>query len=153
MVRTVLLGVLVVLSGAAGSAAPDPPATPSLVGTYRCNGVNPDGSAYEAVVEITKRDGTFRVEWIMDGGTVTGVGIYSGGVFAASYFGGAPAVVVYKVEGEKLVGEWTMGGIEGAMYTETLTKMPAGSAPPRPRPQPRPRRPDRETGPVRGVQL
>jgi hypothetical protein len=147
MVRTVLLGVLVVLSGAAGSAAPDPP--PSLVGTYRCNGVNPDGSAYEAVVEITKRDGTFRVEWIMDGGVVTGVGIYSGGVFAASYFGGAPAVVVYKVEGERLIGEWTMGGIEGAVYTETLTKMPAGSAPPRPRP----RRPDRETGPVRGVQL
>jgi hypothetical protein len=74
-------------------------------------------------------------------------------VFAASYFGGAPAVVVYKVEGERLIGEWTMGGIEGAMYTETLTKIPAGSAPPRARPQPRPRRPDRETGPVRGVQL
>ena len=151
MVRTIVLG-LVVLSGAAGTlAAPDPP--PDLAGTYRCNGVNPDGSAYEAVVEITKRDGTFRVEWIMDGGVVTGVGIYSGGVFAASYFGGAPAVVVYKVEGERLTGEWTMGGIEGAVYTETLTKMPPGSAPPRPRPEPRRRRPDRDTGPVRGVQL
>ena len=150
MVRTVLLGVVVVLSGAAGSsAAPDPP--PDLTGVYRCNGLNPDGSAYEAVVEITKRDGTFRVEWIMDGGTVTGVGIFSGGVFAASYFGGAPAVVVYKVEGDRLVGEWTMGGIEGAVYTETLTKLPAGT--PKPRPEPRRRRPDRETGPVRGVQL
>ena len=151
MVRTILLGVVVVLSGAAGSlAAPDPP---DLVGTYRCNGVNPDGSAYEAFVEITRRDGTFRVEWIMDGGVVTGVGIYSGGVFAASYFGGAPAVVVYKIDGERLIGEWTMGGIEGAMYTETLTKLPPGSAPPKPRPEPRQRRPDRETGPVRGVQL
>jgi hypothetical protein len=150
MVRTVLLGVVVVLSVAAGqSAAPDPP---DLAGTYRCNGVNPDGSKYEAIVQITKRDGTFRVEWIMDGGTVTGVGIYSGGVFAASYFGGAPAVVVYKVDGDRLVGEWTMGGIEGAVYTETLTKLPAGSEP-KPRPEPRRRRPDRETGPVRGVQL
>ena len=152
MVRTILLGVVVVLAGSAGSlAAPDPP--PDLVGTYRCNGVNPDGSAYEAVVEITKRDGTFRVEWIMDGGIVTGVGIYSGGVFAASDFGGAPAVVVYKVDGERLIGEWTMGGIEGAVYTETLTKLPPGSSPPRPRAEPRRRRPDRETGPVRGVQL
>jgi hypothetical protein len=152
MVRTILLGVVVVLSAAAGSsAAPDPP--PELAGTYRCNGVNPDGSAYEAVVEITRRDGTFRVEWIMDGSSVTGVGIYSGGVFAASYFGGAPAVVVYKVETDRLVGEWTMGGIEGAIYTETLTKLPPGTAVPKPRPEPRRRRPDRETGPVRGIQL
>jgi hypothetical protein len=151
MVRTILLGVVVVLLAAAGSsAAPDPP--PDIAGTYRCNGVNPDGSAYEAVVEITKRDGTFRVEWIMDGGSVTGVGIWSNGVLAASYFGGAPAVVVYKVEADRLVGEWTMGGIEGVVYTETLTKLPAGSAP-APRPEPRRRRPDRETGPVRGVQL
>jgi hypothetical protein len=150
MVRTVLLGAVLVLSGAAGqSAAPDP--TPALVGTYRCNGVNPDGTPYEAVVEITKMDDTFRVEWIMDGGSVLGVGIYSNGVFAASYFGGAPAIVVYKVDGERLVGEWTMGGIEGAMYTETLTKMAAGEA--RPKPAPRRPQPDRDTGPVRGIRL
>src|SRR5688572_22741761 len=122
MVRTILLGVVVVLSSAAGQSA-SPAPTPDLVGSYRCLGVNPDGSAYEAVVEITKMDGTFRVEWIMEGGSVLGVGIFSNGVFAASYFGGAPAVVVYKVDGERLVGEWTMGGIEGALYTETLTKM------------------------------
>ena len=153
MLRTILLGAIVVLSGAAGSmAAPDPPA--DLAGTYRCNGVNPDGSPYEAIVQITKRDGTFRVEWIMDGGSVLGVGIFSNGVFAASYFGGAPAVVVYKVDGERLVGEWTMGGIEGALYTETLTKMaPSEQLKPRAEPRPKPRRPDRETGPVRGIAL
>jgi len=153
MLRTILLGAIVVLLAAAGSmAAPDPPA--DLAGTYRCNGVNPDGSAYQAVVQITKRDGTFRVEWIMDGGSVLGVGIFSNGVFAASYFGGAPAVVVYKVDGERLVGEWTMGGIEGALYTETLTKMaPSEQLKPRAEPRPKPRRPDRETGPVRGIAL
>jgi len=154
MLRTLLLGAVIVLSGAAGSmAAPDPP--PDLAGTYRCNGINPDGSAYEAVVQITKREGTFRVEWIMDGGSVLGVGIYSNGVFAASYFGGAPAVVVYKVDGDRLVGEWTMGGMEGALYTETLTKT---SSTVQPKPAPRPRRPepDRETPrerPTRGIQL
>ena len=151
MVRTILLGVVVVLSGAAGqSAAPVPP--PDLVGSYRCLGVNPDGSAYEAVVEITKMDDTFRVEWIMEGGSVLGVGIFSNGVFAASYFGGAPAIVVYKVDGERLVGEWTMGGIEGAVYTETLTKMPS-TGERKPLPAPRRRQPDRETGPVRGIRL
>jgi|SRR5688572_28258037 hypothetical protein len=153
MLRTILLGAIIVLSVAAGSmAAPDPPT--DLTGTYRCNGVNPDGSAYEAVVQITKRDGTFRVEWIMDGGSVLGVGIFSNGVFAASYFGGAPAVVVYKLEGDRLVGEWTMGGIEGALYTETLTKMaPSEQLKPRAEPRPKPRQPDRETGPVRGIAL
>jgi hypothetical protein len=148
MVRTILLGVVLVLSGAAGqSAAPD--AVPALAGTYRCNGTNPDGTPYEAVVEITKMDGTFRVEWVMDGGSVLGVGIYSNGVFAASYFGGAPAIVVYKVDGDRLVGEWTMGGIEGAVYTETLIRMGAGER----KPPPTPRRRQRETEPVRGIRL
>jgi hypothetical protein len=150
MVRTILLGVVLVLTGATGqSAVPD--AVPGIVGTYRCNGVNPDGSPYEAVVEITKMDGTFRVEWVMDGGSVLGVGIYSNGVFAASYFGGAPAIVVYKVDGDRLVGEWTMGGIEGTVYTETLTRVAAGEL--KPRPTPRPRVPDRGTEPVRGIRL
>jgi hypothetical protein len=147
-----LLGVIVALSGVAGvSAAPDSP--PDLAGTYRCSGINPDGSKYEAVVEITKVEGTFRVAWIMDGTTVLGVGIFSNGVFAASYFGGAPAVVVYKMDGERLVGEWTMGGIEGAVYTETLTKLQAGESRPLPRPRPRRPQPDRETPRERGVQL
>jgi hypothetical protein len=151
MIRTILLGVVLVVAGITGSAAPPDP--PDLVGTYRCNGVNPDGSKYEAVVEITKREGTFRVAWIMDGGTVMGVGIYSNGVFAASYFGGAPAVIVYKVEGDRLVGEWTMGGIEGAIYTETLTKT-SSTVQPRAKPAPRPGRPqpDRDTPRERGVQ-
>jgi hypothetical protein len=109
--------------------------------------MNPNGSTYEAVVEITKLDGTFRVAWITDADVVMGVGIYSGGVFAASYFGGAPAVAVYKVEGDRLVGEWTMGGIEGAVYAETLTKMPLiqGQTP---RPAPRRREPGRENAPA-----
>jgi hypothetical protein len=151
MLRTLLLTMVMVMPGDAGlPGAPDPP--PDLAGTYRCTGVNPDGSAYEAVVEITKREGTFRVAWIMDERTVMGVGIYSGGVFAASYFGGAPAVVVYKVEGERLIGEWTMGGMEGTVYTETLTKT-SSTVEPRPAPAPRRRTPDRETPRERGVQL
>ena len=150
MIRTILLGVVVVLLGVAGSAAPpDPPpiwwAPTDVTASTRTD------RGTEAVVEITKRDGTFRVAWIMDGGTVMGVGIYSNDVFAASYFG-VPAVVVYKVDGDRLVGEWTMGGIEGAIYTETLTKT-SSTVEPRAKPAPRPRRPqpDRDTPRERSV--
>ena len=153
MVRTFLVGVVLVLSGAIGSTAP-PDTPPDLAGLYRCDGMNPDGTAYEGVVEIRKVRDTFRVAWTMDDGTVVGVGIYSGGVFAVSYFGGAPAVVVYKVDGNRLVGEWTMGGIEGAVYTETLTRMPSTGAPKPPsepdRPAPDRRRPP---PPARGIRL
>ena len=142
MARTVLLGVVVVVFGAISSlAAPDP--QPELVGVYRCSGVNPDGTAYAGVAEIAKIDNTYRILWTLSDRTaVLGVGIYSGGVFAVSYFGGAPAVAVYKLDGENLVGEWTMGGKEGAMYTETLTKFAAGERPaevPREHPAPAPR--------------
>jgi len=158
MRRTVLLGVVVAALAAMGSTAAQAP-QPDLPGVYRCDGRNPDGSPYQGVVEISKVRDTFRVRWTMDDGAIMGVGIYSGGVFAVSYFGGAPAVVVYKVDGAKLVGEWTMGGAEGAVYVETLTKTPGAPAPNLPDPRNdqrrRPRRegPERDNEPGRGIQL
>jgi hypothetical protein len=142
MARTVLLGLLAVVFGAIATfAAPDP--QPDIVGVYRCSGVNPDGTQYEGVAEIAKVEGTYRILWTLsDRSSVLGVGIFSGGVFAVSYFGGAPAVAVYKLDGDKLVGEWTMGGKEGSVYTETLTKV-ADDQRPRAVPQPR-QRPERE---------
>ena len=50
-------------------------------------------------------------------------------MLSVSYFGGTPAVVVYKIDAEKLVGEWTMGGTEGKTYAETLTRVPEGKPP------------------------
>lgn len=133
MARTVLLGILVVVFGAIASiAAPDP--KPNLAGIYRCDGVNPDGTPYQGVVEIAKVQDTFLVRWTLrDDTAVVGVGIVSGGVLAVSYFGGAPAIVVYTIDGSRLVGEWTMGGAEGVIASETLTKVSTrpGAAPPR----------------------
>ena len=153
MPRTVLLGVVLTAVCVLNSNAA-PAASPELVGTYRCDGMNPDGSAYRGVVEIAKVRDTFRVKWTLDDSAVMGVGIYSNSIFAVSYFGGAPAVVVYKVDGARLVGEWTMGGIEGAVYTETLTK--TSSEEPRieqPRPSPGRQDRNRPTTPATGVQL
>ena len=151
MVRRILLGAILVLSVSNGSTnAQDP--SPDLAGTYQCVGVNPDGTPYEAIVEITKVRNTFRIAWIADGDVQLGVGIYSGGVFAASYFAGSPAVAVYKVDGNRLVGEWTMGGIEGEVYAEILTKL-TSTRDEKPRPNPRRREPERETEPARGRQI
>ena len=125
MARTVLLGAVVVVFGAIASiAAPEPQS--DLAGVYRCDGMNPDGSAYQGVVEISRIQDIFRVRWTLRNGTaVVGVGILSEGVLAVSYFGGAPAVVVYRIDGSRLIGEWAMGGGDGVISSETLTKVTA----------------------------
>ena len=103
-------------------------------------------------MEITKTDDTFRVEWIMEGGSVLGVGIFSNGVFAASYFGGAPAVVVYKVDGERARRRMDDGRHRGGGLHGDAHEMPS-TGERKPPPMPRRRQPDRETGPVRGIRL
>ncbi|OGM96655.1 MAG: hypothetical protein A3B86_04725 [Candidatus Yanofskybacteria bacterium RIFCSPHIGHO2_02_FULL_38_22b] len=121
------------------------PSVPDLVGIYKVAGQNPDKSGYEGCVEIVRVRDTFRVLWTMSDGQILGVGIWSNGVFVASYFGGAPGVIVYKLDDNKLIGEWTMGGAEGEMYSEILTKAdecsvprPQGPPPTTPRPAPAP---------------
>jgi hypothetical protein len=153
MPRTVLLGVVLAVVCVINSNAAPPP-QPDLVGVYHCDGKNPDGTAYQGFVEIAKVRETFRVKWTLEESSVLGVGIYSNGIFAVSYFGGAPAVAVYKIDGTKLVGEWTMGGIEGAVYSETLTKTSSEVPPPQPRRQdPGRQERNRPTTPASGVQL
>src|SRR5688500_2759166 len=115
MVRMVVFVLmLLALSGGATRAQDEKPAVVGVAGVYSCEGKNPDGSPYKGIVEIVKYHGSFLVRWTMpDDVSVIGVGIESSGVLAVSYFGGAPGVVVYKAEGNKLLGEWTMGGANG----------------------------------------
>ena len=153
MRRTVLLGVVVLAVCAIESTAAQAP-QPELTGVYRCDGQNPDGTPYQGIVEIARLRDTFRVRWTMGDGSILGVGIYSSGVFAVSYFGGAPAVVVYTVNEGRLVGEWTMGGIEGAVYAETLTKTSDEAPRLEPGPgQPPPERPGPERNGQPGIRL
>ena len=137
-------------------AAPVQPAPPhdgtaqkrSVAGIYLCEGANPDGSPYQGLVEIIAVDHTYLVHWVMaDGAEVLGVGIRSSDTLSVSYFGGTPAVVVYRIDGDRLVGEWTMGGAEGMLYSETLTRMPDGNLQRKPKEPTAPRR----TRPVRGT--
>jgi hypothetical protein len=124
-----------------GGAPPNgenPPVKRSVAGVYLCEGANPDGSPYQGLVEIVAVDNTYLVHWMMaDGAQVLGVGIRNSDVLSVSYFGGTPAVVVYRIDGDRLVGEWTMGGAEGMLYSETLTRMPEAT------PHPQKRKPAR----------
>src|SRR5215510_15094031 len=131
MVRPILLGVvLVALAGPLGMRAEESPEK-DFTGVYSCEGTNPDGRSYVGVVEILKVEGTYLVRWTMPNDTqVMGVGIFSNGVLAVSYFGGAPALVVYSTTADgRLDGKWTMGGAEGLTFKEILTKMPEGQKP------------------------
>lgn len=115
-------------------------------GIYLCEGVNPDGHRYRGIVQIAAVRSTYLVRWTLsDDVEVTGVGILHDNQLSVSYFGGTPAVVVYRIDADKLVGEWTMGGTEGSTYAETLTRMPEGTVTPVPPSQapPRQRRPGR----------
>ena len=96
-----------------------------LTGAYMCEGVNPDGKAYQGLVEIAKNHDVFRLTWRFapEGGAV-GFGIQSGDVLAVSYYGGMAGLVVYRIEeGNRLVGRWTAPGADGEIFTETLTKL------------------------------
>ena len=125
MVRAILLGVvLVALVGPTPSTAQQS-SEKDFTGVYSCEGTNPDGKSYVGLVEILKVQGTYLVRWTMPNDTqVMGVGIFSDNVLAVSYFGGSPAVVVYSTATDgRLDGKWTMGGAEGYIFKETLTKM------------------------------
>jgi len=156
MVRILMVAAALVaaLGRTAAASEPDPQSAAKKVsdpsGVYLCEGTNPDGKRYRGIVQIAAVDDTFLVRWTLsDDIEVTGVGILRNDMLAVSYFGGTPAVVVYKVDPEKLVGEWTMGGADGKTFAETLTRMPEASLT-IPKQQERPRRP-RRAEPVAGT--
>jgi hypothetical protein len=130
MVRILMIAAVLVTAPwgtAAASEKPDPQQIPAgkkadPSGVYLCEGTNPDGHKYRGIVQIAAVQNTFLVKWTLaDDIEVMGVGILQEDRLSVSYFGGTPAVVVYKIGAEKLVGEWTMGGTEGRVYAETLT--------------------------------
>ena len=149
MARTLaLVGVLCAAFVPISAAAKE---VDDLSGVYACEGKNPDGSPYAAVVEIIKRQDTYVVRWTMpEDVQVTGVGIRSGGVLAVSYVGGGPAIVVYSVGDDgRLDGTWTLAGAQGAVFSETLIRVGdvlVRPTVPREAPQRRPRRVPPPTG-------
>ena len=113
----------VIVTEAQQQQAPEITEAESIVGFYECQGQSFNEVAYKGFAEIIKFHDTFRVHWMLDdGGEFWGVGIFSNGILTVGYFGGAPAVVVYKIDGNRLIGEWTMLGFDGKTYPDILTK-------------------------------
>jgi hypothetical protein len=112
-----------------------------LTGTYDCQGVEPDGTPYRGIVQITPNRNTYDVLWIFaTGQQYAGLGVLNGDVLAVSYFTNRPGVVAYKIEngdkGPRLQGQWTVVGA-GAVFRETLTRVSREVKRPEPPPQPR----------------
>lgn len=117
-------------------------AEPALEGMYGAAGFNPDGSEYRGVVKIVRRGQSFVVAWIFPrqvGEEIllvpisAGAGVTSGGMLAVSYYGqDATGVILYQIEngGQRLIGRWVPANGEGAVYSETLTKLPEPAAVP-----------------------
>ena len=125
-------------------SAPAPDSAPALVGTYECQGVEPDGTPYKGLVQIIPNRGSYDVIWIFASGQLySGLGVVNGDVLAVSYFTNRPGVVAYKIEngekGPRLQGQWTVIGA-GKVFQETLTRMTEDVKPLEVLPQPQ-RRP------------
>ena len=149
---TLIIGLLLTVSLASCAQRLVPPqqvlAQTDIVGFYECQGMNADGTAYHGFAEIVRLQDTFRIGWTINGEFFLGIGILKGDTFAVSYFGGAPAVVLYKVDGNRLIGEWTMGadGFESRVYPDVLTKTDKRPPPPEPREHP-PVKPEQQEQP------
>ena len=116
----------------------------ALVGTYECEGVEPDGTPYKGLVQIIGSSyGMYEVVWIFASGQqYSGLGVVNGDVLAVSYFTTRPGVAAYRIEkgdgGPRLLGQWTVVGAQ-EIFRETLTRLTEEvKRMPRPEPLPDP---------------
>lgn len=130
----------------AQAAAPAPAAPASgLPGVYECQGTGADGKEYKGAVIIHPDGNRFVLQWYV--GTqlsAIGLGLREGNVLAVSFFGpDAGGVIVYKIDGARLIGQWSAPVTNGKVFAETLTRVadtppaatpPPSSVPPKPRP-------------------
>jgi hypothetical protein len=142
-----LLGVLFLTSvnspvgpAAAAAAAPD---ASDLPGIYECQGTGADGKPYRGAVIIEPDGSRFVVRWIIASElTAVGVGVRDENMLAVSFFGpDSGGVVLYKIDGQRLIGHWSAPLAAGQVFEETLTRLANPPEPSSDTPQPRPQRP------------
>lgn len=88
----------------------------SIVGTYRAEGKNPNGSTYQMQVRIRRVAEKYLVEWLQSGSVkYSGTGTLIGGTFTVDW--GSAQPVIYKVQPDgRLLGLWA-----GGSASENLT--------------------------------
>ena len=90
-------------------------AVPAPSGNYNAVGRNPNGTAYEGRVVITRLGNRFRFDWRVGSSTYYGTGTLDGNVMVVEWGAGAPVVYALAADGS-LKGLWSNGRGE-----ETLT--------------------------------
>jgi hypothetical protein len=114
-----------------------------LEGVYVSRAVNPDGSVSRGTVHIAQQGESFFVSWmsvhIVENVallelTSVGVGIVSGATLSVSYLDAEDrlGIVVYQIEndGRELRGRGTTIEDDGAIYSETLSRLTAAQPEP-----------------------
>jgi hypothetical protein len=99
------------------------PASAQRAGFYAVEGVGPDGTRYEGVVQMTPTGPqTWRLSWRVGGETISGVGVANGKALAVGYTQSRESgAVMYEVQADgSMLGIWTSGR-EGGLGRERLT--------------------------------
>jgi hypothetical protein len=135
MLVSPLVGQTAVMSAAEPAALP---------GVYECQGVGADGKQYRGAVVIEPDGSRFLLQWYISAElSAVGLGIREGNMLAVSFFSAdAGGVILYRIDGQRLVGHWSAPLTNGQVFEETLTRMadPPAVPPPSTEPsQPRPR--------------
>jgi hypothetical protein len=107
---------------AAAPAAADPHELP---GIYECQGTGADGRSYRGAVIIEPDGNRFVVQWYMSEElTAVGLGIREGDMLAVSFFGAdSGGIVLYRINGTRLIGHWSAPLTNGQIFEETLTRV------------------------------
>lgn len=109
----------------------DPPSLPpkkerDLSGIYKVVGKDAK-NGYVGAVTIVKAREVYVVTYaMMQGGSMSGVGLYEDGVLSVGWSTGARAGLTrYTHDGKNLQGRWTAWPGDGRVYRETLTFLQA----------------------------
>jgi hypothetical protein len=96
-----------------------------FTGVYYCEGTDGSGTRYTGTTHIGRQMDAYYVHWTIAGHlTAVGIGVARGDALAVSYYGPSSGVVLYTRTDAGLTGDWTQPGAGGAIFSETLTRIP-----------------------------
>lgn len=97
-------------------------------GTYHAAGKTAGGKAYEGDVAIEPLGHVKAVLWRLNSGDAyKGIGLEAGSVFGVAYGGSRPfGLVVYRVDGGRLDGRWSLAVANGKGVGREVLQGPAG---------------------------
>lgn len=80
----------------------------SLVGSYKVEGRNPDGSSYKGSLEISVNDNVANFNWAIGSQKFRGQGSLIGNVLVVNWGDAAPVIYTIDLDGN-LTGTWKNG--------------------------------------------